>query len=113
MIGKAEFTGQGLHAYAKRLREELFPGLDLGWISFCHLPKAEFGRCYPCGVGDLGGRMILVNHFLRRNEQQLRETLIHEMIHLRLWDRGARGFEHGLHFQDVCRQVGLDPRTHC
>jgi hypothetical protein len=114
MNHSVEVSSKGLQAIAKELRDEHFPDLEIGWVSFCHLPKDEFGRCYPSKIDDIGGRMILVNHYLRRNGNQLRETLIHEMIHLWLWrTRPADGTTHGPKFIAKCREIGLDVTRHC
>ena len=61
--------------------------------------KSYLGKCYP------SRRLIIISNFYDRPAHDIRQTLIHEMIHLYNWYFDSKYIGHGIPFKRKAREI--------
>lgn len=61
--------------------------------------KSYLGKCYP------SRRLIIISNFYNRPAHDIRQTLIHEMIHLYNWYFDSKYIGHGIPFKRKAREI--------
>ena len=98
-----------LHLYAESVLAEVRSTFPLSYE-----PILEWRRySVTAGMAHFQQGKISLSSIVLKENDHVRETLLHEYAHLLAFDRhGRKGTGHGKHWKQAMIDLGLEPKTH-